>query len=65
MNVKVKIDCIGCGLCCSICPHVFELQAGRAVIKETEIENYKSCIKETIMNCPVQAIEIVETKDQL
>jgi ferredoxin len=63
MNVKVKIDCIGCGLCCSVCPDVFELKAGRAFVKESKTESSKNCVKEAIMNCPVEAIEIKEIKN--
>lgn len=61
MHLRVKMDCIGCGLCPSICPLVFELHSGRAqIIEEANLKNSLTCIKEAIMNCPVQAIEIRE-----
>jgi len=53
----VKIDksmCIGCGLCQSICPEVFEIDDNSKsnVISQTE----SPCIKEAIESCPVEAI---------
>lgn len=65
MNVNVKMNCIGCGLCCSICPDVFELNLGKAHIiegVEDDIEKYKTCIKESAMNCPVESIVIHPVK---
>ena len=69
----VKIDkekCIGCGVCQSICPEVFEIDYnGKAKLKlpltsskrgqnKTKIINQKKspCIKEAIESCPVDAI---------
>ena len=53
----VKIDktkCIGCGVCQSICPEVFEIDDDGKV----KVINQKdfSCIKEAIESCPVDAI---------
>ena len=53
--IKVnKEKCIGCGLCQSICPEVFEIndEAKSKVINQKE----SSCIKEAIESCPVVAI---------
>ena len=53
------MNCIGCGLCASICPHVFELHDGRSqIIEKADLKTNLSCIKEAIMNCPIQSIEI-------
>lgn len=58
--MKVKVDknkCIGCGLCVSLCPDVFELgPEGKSQVKGEEGE----CnLKEVAESCPVGAIEIV------
>jgi ferredoxin len=57
---KVKIDkqkCLGCGVCISLCPEVFELKDGKSKIKEkADLKKYKDCIKEAIDSCPTQAI---------
>jgi ferredoxin len=54
----VKVDqnkCIGCGLCTSICPEVFELgKNGKSTVKNPKSK--AKCIKEAIASCPVQAI---------
>jgi ferredoxin len=54
----VKVDqnkCIGCGLCTSICPEVFELgKNGKSTVKNTKSK--AKCIKEAIASCPVGAI---------
>ena len=56
----VKVDknkCIGCGACESVCPEVFEMKDGKAIVKPKA--NLKSkCIKEASDSCPVQAISI-------
>lgn len=49
--------CIGCGLCTSICPEVFQLNdEGKAeAIADTTDENHDA-VMEAIDNCPVSAI---------
>ena len=62
LKMKVKVDknkCLGCGLCVSLCPAVFELKNGKSQAKEkTNLEKNKECIKEAADNCPVSAIKI-------
>lgn len=58
--VKVnKETCIGCGLCVSICPEVFEIKEdGKAEVKVgVDLEKNKKCIDEAIQSCSVNAIE--------
>ncbi len=60
---KVKIDkqkCLGCGVCISLCPEVFELKDGKSQIKgKVDFKKHKDCIKEVIDSCPVNAISSV------
>ncbi len=55
-----EITCIGCGLCTSICPSVFELNdEGKShsivdVVPDTAEEN----AKEAESSCPVNAISV-------
>ena len=52
----VKIEekkCIGCGVCVSNCPEGFEMDNGKAKIKNLKAK----CIKDTINICPVGAIK--------
>ncbi len=46
--------CIGCGACASICPQGFEMEGGKAKVKD---EN-ASCINEAANSCPRKAIMI-------
>ena len=50
-----KEKCIGCGSCEATCPEVFELKDGKAQVKPGA-DTSKSCVKEAIEACPVDAI---------
>ncbi|MFC1514989.1 ferredoxin [Candidatus Omnitrophota bacterium] len=59
---KIVVDeskCVGCGLCVTNCPEIFELNdEGIAVVKSSDSN---SCdIKDTASQCPVEAITIEE-----
>ncbi|MEK7142963.1 MAG: ferredoxin [Patescibacteria group bacterium] len=56
-----EAKCIGCGLCVSTCPDVFELDDnGKAQVKDSNA--CKSCdCQETIDNCPAKAISWQES----
>ena len=57
-NVKyiVNDQCIGCGLCTSICPEIFFLNdSGMAEAIESEIEVGQA--ENALESCPVAAIE--------
>lgn len=60
--MKIKVDkkkCLGCGVCISFCPEVFELKDGKSKVKEkVDLKKYKDSIKEAIEICPVEAIKI-------
>jgi ferredoxin len=61
--MKAHVDkdaCIGCGLCPSVCPEVFEMQDdGKAgEIKESVPESAADTAKEAEDSCPVNAIEV-------
>ncbi|MGC8981335.1 MAG: ferredoxin [Minisyncoccia bacterium] len=57
--IKVNREkCIGCGMCQSLCPEVFEVEEGTAKVKEdADIEKNRDCIEKAKENCPMQAIE--------
>ena len=61
--MKAHVDkdtCIGCGLCPSVCPEVFEMQDdGKAgEIKDSVPESSADVAKEAADSCPVEAITI-------
>ena len=59
--MKVFVDketCIGCGLCASTCPDVFEMQENLAfTLSETVPMGQEECTKQMVMDCPVDAIK--------
>ena len=61
--MKAHVDkdtCIGCGLCPSVCPEVFEMQDdGKAgEITEKVPESASDTAKEAADSCPVSAISV-------
>lgn len=63
MNAIVDRDaCIGCGLCNTICPEVFEMDDEdiAIVIAEPVPEENEACAQEATDSCPTDAISIEE-----
>lgn len=61
--MKANVDkdtCIGCGLCPSICPEVFEMDDdGKAKAISGEVpEGEQDTAKEAEESCPVDAIKV-------
>ncbi len=59
MKYKVNEECIGCGLCESICPEVFHMTdegVAEAIDDEVHAEAADSAA-EAMRDCPVSAIE--------
>ncbi|KNZ43413.1 ferredoxin [Acetobacterium bakii] len=61
--MKAIVDreaCVGCGLCETVCPEVFELDAESiaiVLVDEISMES-ESCALESRDDCPVEAITI-------
>ncbi len=52
-----KDTCIGCGLCCGVCPEVFSMDdEDKAEAFAPAEESNKSQVQEAIDGCPVEAI---------
>jgi ferredoxin len=65
MRFHVNGSCIGCGLCVSTCPQVFQI-TDENVAKANDGEvapGLKSNAIEAKNNCPVAAIEVVKGAD--
>lgn len=59
MKAKVTDDCIGCGLCATLCPEVFQMDDSEErshVICDDEA--YLDQAREAAASCPVNAIEV-------
>lgn len=58
MKAYVNDTCIGCGMCNSICPSVFEMtDAGVAEASASVDSSDEASVREAIDSCPVGAIE--------
>lgn len=61
--MKASVDedlCTGCGLCCDLCPGVFEMgdDVAAAIAEEVPEEDEAVC-REAAESCPVSAITIL------
>lgn len=64
-RMKVIVDqdlCMGCGVCESIAPEIFELgdELHAKVILDPISEKYRLVVEEAIAECPELAIKIIE-----
>ena len=58
MKYIVNKNCIGCGLCVSICPEVFHMtDEGVSEAKSTVPPGAENSAKQAMQDCPVSAIE--------
>ncbi len=59
---KISVNkslCVGCGACVAICDEVFAFDDnGLSEVKTPEVENETESIRESIDNCPTNAIVI-------
>ena len=59
MNAHVNGNCIGCGLCASVCPDVFTLTDEGVAAARDEIDpGQAGMVREAADGCPVDAIEV-------
>lgn len=57
MKVNVNEDCIGCGLCESMCPQVFQMEGDRSCAISDD-DAYLEGAQEAAAACPVSAISV-------
>ncbi len=57
---KIKVEqekCIGCGLCQTLCPEVFEIIEGKSQVKDdADFNKNKDCAEQAAQSCPTEAI---------
>jgi ferredoxin len=60
-DVKVSLDedkCIGCGVCCQVCPDVFSLNETAGAARILRPDTTEPCVKEAEDSCPVSCIRV-------
>lgn len=60
MKALVSADlCVGCELCVNVCPDVFEMVDGKAIVKGDAVpQDAEVNCKKSQEDCPVEAIEL-------
>ena len=59
--MKISLDqdkCVGCGVCCQVCPDVFSLDEKVGTAKILRLDDEAPCIKEAMESCPVNCIKM-------
>jgi ferredoxin len=59
--MKIFLDedkCIGCGVCCQVCPDVFSLNEATGVTRILRSDTAEACVKEAEESCPVSCIRV-------
>lgn len=57
----VEEGCVGCYLCESVCPEVFELVDDRARVRpDVDLDRHEALIREVVETCPVHVIHLEE-----
>lgn len=60
MFVSVSERCVGCGICITVSPEVFDMMGNFAIANQNKVcGNEDSCLDAAI-SCPYSAIEIHE-----
>ena len=54
----VREECIGCGVCCQVCPDVCSLDEEAGVAKVLRPETELPCVREAEESCPVGCIRV-------
>ena len=59
MQANVNENCIGCGLCPTICPAVFSMTDEGVASARNEIKpEHEAQVRQAAESCPVSAIEV-------
>ena len=59
----VRDECVGCGVCVSLCPDNWEMaEDGKSRALNTELDDL-GCNMEAAQSCPTGCIKIYELKD--
>ncbi len=57
MKPKINENCVGCSACESICPEIFKIIEGKAIVLEGDYDANKTNIETAMGGCAVGAIE--------
>lgn len=61
MKAYVDENCIGCGLCTSLCPEVFQMTDEQVAVASQRVSaGMEDTVAEARENCPVDAIHTEE-----
>jgi ferredoxin len=59
MKVRIEDTCTACGLCCDICPDVFEMGDEMATVLAADVPGeYEDDVEQAADECPVEAIVV-------
>ena len=58
-TTAIEDVCVGCETCAQICPEVFEIRDGKAVVKADPVpKEVEDKVKQDASECPVEAIKV-------
>ena len=60
MFVSVSDKCVGCGICTTLSPEVFDMMGNFAIANQNKVSGNEEACLDAAISCPYNAIDVQE-----